>query len=69
MGLFAYRREMLTGQRPWQGLTDFAIGVAVCTHGRRLPLPGEARCPPALAAIIAGVWHEDPLQRPSAAGE
>lgn len=58
---------MLTGQRPWAGLTDFAIGVAVCTHNRRLPLPDTDWCPPALAALLTAVWQEDPLQRPSAA--
>lgn len=60
--------EMLTGTKPWhQAPTHLAIILAVNQLGKRLPIPGPPRCPPALAALISACWAQDAQDRPSAA--
>ncbi|KAG2444323.1 hypothetical protein HXX76_001080 [Chlamydomonas incerta] len=66
-GIMLY--EMLAGTRPWRGLNMLQVAVAVCEKQRRPRLEdlGEARCPPALRALVSQCWDPVPERRPGAA--
>ncbi|KXZ43691.1 hypothetical protein GPECTOR_83g303 [Gonium pectorale] len=61
--------EMLTGQRPWEGMDSVQIAYAIIVLRKRLPLDelDERRCPPKLAALMASCWELVPDRRPAAA--
>ncbi|KAG2444325.1 hypothetical protein HXX76_001082 [Chlamydomonas incerta] len=66
-GIMLY--EMLAGVRPWRGLNMLQVAVAVCEKQQRPRLEdlGEARCPPALWALVSQCWDPVPERRPGAA--
>lgn len=55
--------EMLTGLDPNAGMRPKEMADAVATRHFRPALPEH--CTPALAAVIASAWHENPAVRPS----
>ncbi|KAG2497874.1 hypothetical protein HYH03_004140 [Edaphochlamys debaryana] len=61
--------EMLTRERPWDGVAPLGIAVGVAREQRRLPLSQlpPNRCPPELKALVEQCWDKDPLRRPAAA--
>lgn len=59
--------ECITGQQPWQQLTNpmqiiFAVGVQA--QRPALPEGQPDRCTPELAALVRQCWHEQPAARP-----
>jgi serine/threonine-protein kinase len=58
--------EMLSGERPFAGATEFELGAAILNAD---PKPLPARVPPALAAIVHRCLAKDPAARYRSAGE
>ena len=56
--------EVLTAQRPWQGMLGPAIMMAVFMRQERPPLPPEIeQAPP--GKLLKDCWAHDPARRPS----
>lgn len=55
------RWEVVSGQRPFAGMSSLAVVFHATQHGRRPDIP--AQCPPALADLMQRCWDADPLQR------
>ncbi|KAG2498423.1 hypothetical protein HYH03_003681 [Edaphochlamys debaryana] len=55
--------ELVTGDRPWRGLSAGRILNAVMLRAARPPIPEWV--PPAFASIIHAAWDQDPRRRPS----
>ncbi|KAG2492080.1 hypothetical protein HYH03_009576 [Edaphochlamys debaryana] len=67
--------EMLSGIRPWHGMTPVQVARQVTLANERLPIPPPrdapgrfaARWPPRLQRLIQDCWDRDPRRRPAAA--
>ncbi|KAG2492081.1 hypothetical protein HYH03_009577 [Edaphochlamys debaryana] len=67
--------EMLSGIRPWHGMTPVQVATQVTLANERLPIPPPrdapgrfaARWPPRLQRLIQDCWDRDPRRRPAAA--
>ena len=64
LGVMLY--EMAAGTRPFRGVTEMELGVAILNEP---PEPLPARVPPGLAAIVERCLAKDPAQRYRQAGE
>jgi serine/threonine-protein kinase len=58
--------EMLTGTRPFKGITGFELSSAILNHP---PTPLPANIPPTLRAILQRCLSKDPEERYQRAGE
>ncbi|KXZ47895.1 hypothetical protein GPECTOR_32g508 [Gonium pectorale] len=60
--------EMLTGQRPWQGVDLMQMAYKITILHERLPLDimPLGRCPFKLRALIESCWEPEPARRPAA---
>ncbi|PSC76682.1 kinase [Micractinium conductrix] len=54
--------ELVAGEEAWQGMHPMHTILQVTQHGARPPVPPH--CPPALAALMARCWAEEPADRP-----
>ena len=64
LGVMLY--EMTSGKRPFRGVTEMELGVAILNEP---PEPLPARVPPDLAAIVERCLEKDPALRYRRAGE
>ncbi|KAL4423545.1 hypothetical protein ABPG77_006568 [Micractinium sp. CCAP 211/92] len=54
--------ELVSGTRPYKGMSPMQVIVAVTQRGVRPPVPED--CPPRLAALMQRCWDADPQARP-----
>eukprot|EP00198_Chlamydomonas_reinhardtii_P005904 XP_001695240.1 predicted protein [Chlamydomonas reinhardtii] len=61
--------EMVTRQRPWEGMRPVVIGFQVAMERKRppLPAPDHPLCPPGLRSLIERCLRHNPEERPSSA--
>ncbi|EFN52801.1 hypothetical protein CHLNCDRAFT_138454 [Chlorella variabilis] len=55
--------EAYLGRRAWSGYSTFQVLSAITSGKMPFQIPDDA--PPALASLLAGCLHTDPLQRPT----
>ncbi|KAG2451002.1 hypothetical protein HYH02_004272 [Chlamydomonas schloesseri] len=61
--------ELVTRQKPWEGMRPVVVGFQVAMERKRPPLPGPDHplCPPGLRSLIERCLRHNPEERPSSA--